>query len=100
MQATKFGIDKRKAHLSSLIRNGELTRDAALAELSKPVYDPADLRKDKEYVLKKLGFTDQEFEQIMSAPVRSHADYPSLAPLLKVLNPMRKLYLRKTVGRG
>ena len=35
----KFGIDKRKAHLSSLINSGQMSRDAALAELAKePVY--------------------------------------------------------------
>jgi hypothetical protein len=74
---TKFGIDKRKAHLSSLVRNGELRRDEALAELAKPLYDPAELRQEKEYVLKKLDFSEQEFERIMALPVRSHLDYPS-----------------------
>lgn len=35
----KFGIDKRKAHLSSLINSGQITRDEALEELGKnPVY--------------------------------------------------------------
>ena len=35
----KFGIDKRKAHLSSLINSGQMTRDEALAALGeRPVY--------------------------------------------------------------
>lgn len=35
----KFGIDKRKAHLSSLINSGQLTREEALEELGKnPIY--------------------------------------------------------------
>lgn len=35
----KFNIDKRKAHLSSLILSGQITRDEALSELEKnPVY--------------------------------------------------------------
>lgn len=35
----KWGIDKRKAHLSSLIVSGQMTREEALAELEKmPVY--------------------------------------------------------------
>jgi len=35
----KFGIDKRKAHLSSLINSGQMTREEALEELQKcPVY--------------------------------------------------------------
>ena len=36
---TKFGIDKRKAHLSSLIVSGQMTRQEALDELGRnPVY--------------------------------------------------------------
>ena len=73
----KFGVDKRKAHLSSLIRNGEITRDDARKELDKPLYQPDELRRDKEYVLKKLGFTEEEFRLIMSTPPKSHLDYPS-----------------------
>lgn len=35
----KFGIDKRKAHMSSLINSGEMTREDAMLELEKsPVY--------------------------------------------------------------
>ncbi|MFZ5972404.1 MAG: N-acetyl sugar amidotransferase [Bacteroidota bacterium] len=73
----KFGYDKRKVHLSALIRNGEITREQGLAELAKPAYDPQELRIDKEYVLKKLGFSEAEFDQIMAAPPKSHLDYPS-----------------------
>lgn len=42
----KFGIDKRKAHLSSLINSGQMTRDQALAELQKsPVYPELGIEK-------------------------------------------------------
>ncbi len=73
----KFGIDKRLPHLSSLIRNGEVTRDEALEALSEPLYSATDLANEKQYVLKKLGFSDSEWEGIMSQPPRSHADFPS-----------------------
>ncbi len=73
----KFGIDKRKPHLSCLVRNGELSRDDALAELDEPLYDPVELRAEKEYVLKKLGFSEEEFAEIMSQPIRRHDEYPS-----------------------
>ncbi|TWT96263.1 N-acetyl sugar amidotransferase [Neorhodopirellula pilleata] len=71
----KFGIDKRKAHLSTLIGTGELTREGALEILAKPVYSPSELRVEREYVLKKLGFTDAEFDTIMATPPRPHRDY-------------------------
>lgn len=74
---TKFGVDKRRVHLSDLIRNGELTRAQALAEIESPPYAPAELVREREYVIKKLGFSDEEFAAIMVAPPRSHADFAS-----------------------
>ena len=74
---TKFGVDKRRAHLSDQIRNREITRDAAMAELAKPAYRPDELARERDYVLKKLGFGDAEFGQIMATPPRSHRDFAS-----------------------
>lgn len=73
----KFGVDKRKTHLSALIRNGEISRDAALQELSKPPYDPNELKIEKDYVLKKLGFSEPEFDSLMQAPPKQHLEYGS-----------------------
>jgi hypothetical protein len=72
---TKFGIDKRKVHLSDRIRNGEISRDDALEMISLPFYDSDDLRNESEYVRKKLGFTEAEWQTIMDATPRSHADF-------------------------
>lgn len=74
----KFGFDKRKAHFSSLICSGQMTREEALRELEQPPYPPAQQELDREYVLKKLRLTDAEFEEIMRTPPRRYADYPSL----------------------
>jgi len=75
----KFGYDKRKAHLSSLICSGEMTRAEALEELKKPTYSPSLQEEDREYVVKKLGLTDDEFETIMCLPKNTIYDYPSYA---------------------
>ena len=84
---TKFGIDKRKMHLSSLIRNNEISRESALVELEKPLYEATDLRRDKKFVLKKLGFTESEFSQIMTDSPIPHDFYPTdrtyILPLIK-----------------
>jgi N-acetyl sugar amidotransferase len=77
----KFKIDKRKAHLSTLICSGQMTRQEALSELEKPIYDPEELKADKEYVLKKFGLTEAEFERIMQLPVRKHTDFKTDAQL-------------------
>jgi N-acetyl sugar amidotransferase len=71
----KFGIDKRKAHLSNLILNGEITRDQALAELAKPTDDPARQRADRRYVAKKLGWTEEEFDRVLALPPRRHEEF-------------------------
>ncbi len=75
----KFGYDKRKGHLSSLICSGEITREDALEELKKPTYSPALQEEDREYVIKKLGLAQEEFDAIMVAPLKSIYDYPSYA---------------------
>lgn len=71
----KFGIDKRKAHLSNLVLSGEMTREQALRELQQPTYDEDLQQQDKEYVAKKLGFSAAEFEAVLSQPNRPHEEY-------------------------
>lgn len=73
----KFGYDKRKIHLSSLIASGQMTREAALSELARPLYEPEALSGDTDYVLKKLGLSPEEFRKIMESPPKSFWDYPS-----------------------
>jgi len=74
---TKYGIDKRKAHLSNLICNGEITRAEALEELSKSTDDLGRQKADKRYVAKKLGWSEAEFEDILSLPPRPHEEFGS-----------------------
>jgi len=71
----KFHIDKRKAHLSTLICSGQITKEDALKEMEKPLYNPDELVADKEYVLKKFGLSEAEFEAIMQLPVKKHTDF-------------------------
>jgi N-acetyl sugar amidotransferase len=85
----KYGIDKRKAHLSSLIRNKEITRKEALEQLSLPLYTEQELVDDKRYVLKKLGFSEKEFDNIMKLPPCPHNFYPSSETLMNYLRTLR-----------
>ncbi|MFM7856448.1 MAG: N-acetyl sugar amidotransferase [Flammeovirgaceae bacterium] len=73
----KFKIDKRKAHLSTLICSGQITRDEALAELIKPLYEQRDLKSDREYVIKKFGMKEEDFDYIMKQAPRLHSDFKS-----------------------
>jgi len=73
----KFNVDKRKAHLSTLICSGQMTREEALEEMKHDIYPVDKLKEDKEYVIKKLGLSEKEFEQIMSLPIKTYREYPS-----------------------
>ena len=99
----KFKVDKRKAHLSTLICSGQATREEALMELEKPLYAPEELRKDKEYVLKKLGFTEGEFDRIMQEKPVPHSSFEvegSLFHYYPVLKPLRPLWTAIKKLRG
>jgi N-acetyl sugar amidotransferase len=88
----KFGIDKRKAHLSNLICSGQLTREKAILELDEPIYDPKVLKTDYTFVLKKLGFTPEEFENYIRAPRKEHSDYGVEKNLLDTFPILKFLY--------
>jgi hypothetical protein len=101
----KYKIDKRKAHLSTLICSGQMTREEALQELGKPLYPPAELKPDMEYVLKKLGLSQEEFNKIMQLPVKRHEDFKTdrrlkeaYMGLLQKTAPIRKA-VKKMVSK-
>lgn len=71
----KFKVDKRKAHLSTLICSGQISREEALEELKQPIYDTQQLKEDKNFVLRKLNLSEAEFEKYMALPPRSHFDF-------------------------
>jgi len=92
----KFHIDKRKAHLSTLIFSGQMTKAEAMEELQKPNYDAEQMATDKEFVLKKFGLTESEFDALMALPRKEHTEFNYLKPLsvkypiIKVLKKLLK----------
>lgn len=84
----KFGIDKRKVTFSALIRTGEMNRPDALIKLGELPYPPEQIEADKEYVIKKLGITGNDFEELMKRPNKTFKDYPSYYP---VMDKFRKI---------
>lgn len=73
----KFGFDKRRAHLSSMICAGLLTRDNALKAMEEELYDSSKLKEDIDYVINKFGITEEEYLRIMNLPPKKFDDYPS-----------------------
>ncbi|HSZ86974.1 MAG TPA: N-acetyl sugar amidotransferase, partial [Puia sp.] len=76
----KFKVDKRKAHLSNLIFSKQLSKEKALEELKKPIYQEELLRVDKPFVLKKLDFTEEEFTKYINDPSIEHSAYGLFIP--------------------
>ena len=75
MLPVKFNIDKRKYHLSSLIRSGQMSRDEALKQLAEPPYEREQFERDLKFILDSLGLTKEQFDEIMLLPVKNHTDY-------------------------
>lgn len=77
----RFGFDKRKAHYSALILNGDITREEAIASIgAEPTTGPQVLA-EIEYFCKKLEITRAQFDAYMNAPLRFHDEYPSIKNL-------------------
>jgi hypothetical protein len=71
----KFGYEKRKAHFSSLILTGQMTREEALDRISRPEMDEQFLRQEFEYVANKLDLTVSELQQIFEGKNKTYKDY-------------------------
>ena len=80
---SKFGIDKRKVHLSSLIHSKQITRDEAINILKKSPYNVDEIDKDFKYVAAKLNITTDELKNIYLGENKYHFNYMSKDYLLR-----------------
>ena len=87
---TKFGYDKRKLHYSSIVLAGQMTREQALTEMAKPLYDARELENDMNYFSKKLRITRDELDGYLAAPNGHYTDYPNWDSRLAFLNRLRR----------
>ncbi len=82
---TKWGYDKRLAHLSSLVASGQKTREEALAEFQNGSLPTQEIEADREYMQRKLGVSEEEFDQLMKVPNIPHENYAMTSRRLKRL---------------
>lgn len=94
----KFGIDKRRPHLSGLILSGAITREQALAELQQPSYDEDSIHRDITYFCKKIGIDQAEFEEVLALTPNSHLDYANWNRLLASLRWIKRLISVSPLG--
>jgi len=97
---TKFGYDKRRAHFSSLILTGQLTRAEALEKITKKAYDDETVTQDFEYIATKLGVTVDELKTLERGPNKSYKDYKNSMALIEAgTRVLRRLGLQKAIIR-
>lgn len=94
----KFGFDLRKCYLSALVCSGQMSRQEALKELEKPPADKKVLNEDRNYVMKKLGLTNDEFDNIINNLNKEYSDYPNSESLWKRFDWIVKM-ARKRITR-
>ncbi len=71
----RFGYDKRKPHLSSLVLSGQMTRNEAVEALAAPLYDPQDLAADIQYFCRKLRIGEADYNALINAPRRDASEF-------------------------
>ncbi len=96
----RFGYEKRRAHFSSLIMTGQMTRDQALDRISHPEMDEHFLKLEFEYVAHKLGLKVNEMQALLDMPKKTFRDYKNKRDLIRMAaNLMRKLGLERRYFR-
>ena len=71
----KFGYDKRRAHLSSLILTNQICRDDALTRISNQEMSNEFHKKEFKYVANKLEISTEELQLIFDGQNKSYRDY-------------------------
>jgi hypothetical protein len=87
----RFGIDGRVLGYAALVRSDQMARDEGLRLLAEPpVCDPDII----EMVKKRLGFSDAEFERVMTQPRHSYREFTTYKPTFERLRPFFWLMYR------
>lgn len=74
----KFGVDKRRIHLSTLVASGQMSRSEAIENLKKSPYaDAKELEDDRAFFLQKMHWTQQDLEIYLRRTRVEHSVYPS-----------------------
>lgn len=96
----KFGYEKRRAHFSSLIMTGQMTREEALARIARPEMSEFFLQQEFEYVASKLDLTVAELQEIFEGQNKTYRDYKNKRWAIGIAtNAMRGLGLEKRLFR-
>jgi N-acetyl sugar amidotransferase len=80
----KFQYDKRRAHFSSLIMTGQMTRDEALERISNSELPDDMLKNEFKFVANKLGISETELHNIFKQPNKTFHDYKNKYSMVQI----------------
>ncbi|MCC7127457.1 MAG: imidazole glycerol phosphate synthase subunit HisF [Microbacteriaceae bacterium] len=81
----RWGINFRQIELSALVRSGQLDRDLAIEQFLAPRQGDAEIIA---MVKKRLGFTDEEFDEVMSLSHRTYREFRTYKRRFERLRPL------------
>ena len=81
----RFGVDQRASGYSALVRSGQMTREEGLRLLREPPGVDFEL---VDMIKKRLGFSDEEFDRVMTQPRRTYRDFRTYKRLFERLRPL------------
>ena len=90
---SKFGIDKRKVHLSSLIHTNQINRTEAIEILGNSPYNTNEIDKDFNYIASKLDLSTKELKNLFNDTNKFHFNYKSKDKLLRVA-----IFIKRALG--
>jgi aminotransferase len=95
----KFGYDKRRPHLSSLIVSGQMTRDEAIQKLEEPLYNTRELESDIGYFCKKMCISRKQFDEFMTAPIHHYSEFSNGDSIRQLIKKIQT-FVERSLGRN
>lgn len=92
---TKYGIDYRKANLSSQICNDFITREEAIALLKEPSYNGIEVMEEIKYISDKLQISIDEFESYLKLEPKFYTDFPNSEKKIKFVHAVYKWLFKR-----
>lgn len=81
----RWGINFRQIELSALVRSGQLDREVAIEQFLAPRQGDAEIIA---MVKKRIGFTDEEFDDVMTMPQHTYREFATYKKRFERLRPL------------
>jgi N-acetyl sugar amidotransferase len=88
---TRFNLDCRILGFAALARSGQMKREEALVKMAEPIEHDEEIIS---LVKKRLGFTDESFNEVMNMPARHWTDYGNYKKTFERLEPLFRILLK------